>query len=111
MWKTSLIAVKLGLATFIVPFMFWLSPALLAQGELPEILQAFVTASIGVWLLACSTEGWMLNGRLPLLLRLVAATAGILLMVPEAWTDIAGLALGGALVLWQRRAFPEDATA
>ncbi len=111
MWKTSLIAVKLGLATFIVPFMFWLSPALLAQGELPEILQAFVTASIGVWLLACSTEGWMLNGRLPLLLRLVAATAGILLMVPEAWADIAGLALGGALVLWQRRAFPEEAPA
>jgi TRAP-type uncharacterized transport system fused permease subunit len=34
MWKTSMIAVKLGLATFIVPFMFWMSPALLAQGEL-----------------------------------------------------------------------------
>jgi TRAP-type uncharacterized transport system fused permease subunit len=111
MWKTSVIAVKLGLATFIVPFMFWLSPALLAQGELPAILQAFVSASLGVWLLACSTEGWMLNGRLPVPLRLLAAVAGVLLMVPEAWTDLTGLALGIGLLLWQRRAFPTERAA
>jgi TRAP transporter 4TM/12TM fusion protein len=76
MWRTSMIAVKLGLATFIVPFMFWLSPALVAQGELPAILQAVATASLGVWLLACATEGWMLNGPLPVPLRLVAGRAG-----------------------------------
>jgi TRAP transporter 4TM/12TM fusion protein len=108
MWKTSVIAVKLGLATFIVPFMFWLSPALLAQGEIGPILQAFVTASLGVWLLACSTEGWMMNGRLPLPLRLAAAAGGLALMVPEVWTDAAGLAVAAALVLWQRRAFPAE---
>jgi TRAP transporter 4TM/12TM fusion protein len=108
MWRTSVIAVKLGLATFIVPYMFWLSPALLAQGELPVILQAFATATGGVWLLACSTEGWMLNGRLTMPLRLAAAAAGLMLMVPEAFTDIAGLAVGTALVLWQRRAFPQE---
>jgi TRAP-type uncharacterized transport system fused permease subunit len=111
MWKTSVIAVKLGLATFIVPYMFWLSPALLAQGELPAILQAVATASIGVWLLACSTEGWMLNGRLPLPLRVAAGAAGLMLMVPEGYTDLAGLAIGIALILWQRRAFPVERTA
>jgi TRAP-type uncharacterized transport system fused permease subunit len=47
--RTSVIAMKLGLAAFIVPFMFWLSPALLAQGDIMTILQAFITAS--------STEG------------------------------------------------------
>ena len=57
---------KLGLATFIVPYMFWISPALLAQGPLPGILQAFATASLGVYLLACATERWMRNGPLPL---------------------------------------------
>lgn len=108
MWRTSVIAVKLGLATFIVPFMFWLSPALLAQGDIAVILQAFVTAAVGVFLLACATEGWMLNGRLPLPLRLLAGGAGLLCMIPEAWTDLAGLAIGGALLLWQRRSFPAE---
>jgi TRAP transporter 4TM/12TM fusion protein len=111
MWRTSVIAVKLGLATFIVPFMFWLSPALLAQGELLSIVQAFVTASFGVFLLACATEGWMLNGRLPMPLRLVSFAAGLLLMVPEGYTDLAGAAVGIGLLLWQRRAFPRDAAA
>lgn len=103
MWRTSVIAVKLGLATFIVPFMFWLSPALLAQGPLPEILQAFATAAFGVYLLACSTEGWMGPAPLPLPLRLAAAAAGLLLMIPETWTDLAGLVGGVGLLVWQLR--------
>jgi len=108
MWKTSVIALKLGLATFIVPFMFWLSPSLLAQGELVVILQSFATASLGVWLLACSTEGWMLNGPLRLPLRLLSACGGLLLMVPEGRTDIAGLAIAATLVLWSRRTYPKE---
>ncbi len=103
MWRTSMIAVKLGLATFIVPFMFWLSPALLAQGEPLAIAQALVTATFGVWLLACATEGWMLEGPLPLPLRIAAGAAGLALMVPEVVTDLGGLAVGIGLVLWQRR--------
>ncbi len=108
MWRTSVIAVKLGLATFIVPFMFWLSPALLAQGDLLPILQSFATAGLGVWLLACSTEGWMMNGHLPLPLRLAAAAGGLALMIPEGITDVAGLAICAGLVFWQRRTFPEE---
>lgn len=103
MWRTSVIAVKLGLATFIVPFMFWLSPALLAQGPLPEILQSFATAAFGVWLLACATEGWMGPAALPLPLRLASASAGLLLMIPETYTDLAGFAVGVALIVWQYR--------
>lgn len=101
MWRTSMIAVKLGLATFIVPFMFWLSPALLAQGPLPEILQAFATACFGVWLLACATEGWMGPRSLPLPLRLASAAFGLMLMIPETYTDLAGLVGGVALIAWQ----------
>ena len=111
MWKTSVIAVKLGLATFIVPYMFWLSPALLAQGETFVVLQAFASAAFGVFLLACATEGWMLNGRLGLPLRLVSGVAGLMLMIPEIWTDIGGLVVGVALLAWQWRAHPREQTA
>ncbi len=109
MWRTSVIAVKLGLATFIVPFMFWMSPALLAQGPLVEVLQAFATACFGVFLLACATEGWMGRGALPPLLRLASGAAGLLLMVPELATDLAGLAAGTALLAWQHRRHPSEA--
>lgn len=108
MWKTSVIALKLGLATFIVPYMFWISPALLAQGPLPEILQAFITASLGVYLLACATEGWMQNGPLPLPLRLLCGAAGLGLMAPELFTDIAGLTAAGLLLYRQHRLYPRE---
>jgi len=111
MWRTSVIAVKLGLATFIVPFMFWLSPALLAQGSLWEILPAFTTALFGVFLLACATEGWMRNGPLPMALRLVSGVAGLLLMIPEWATDLAGLGMGIALLVWQQRRYPVETPA
>lgn len=108
MWQTSVIALKLGLATFIVPYMFWLSPALLAQGSMLEIAPAFLTAMGGVWLLACATEGWMQNGPLNPLLRLVSGSAGLMMMIPELFTDITGLAIGVALILWQRRCYPVE---
>ncbi len=100
-WRTSWIAVKLGLATFIVPFMFFVSPALLGQGPWLEIAHVFVTAAIGVFFLACSTEGW-LNGPMDLPQRAAMFTAAILLIIPEGYTDMAGLVLGLAIWGWQR---------
>jgi TRAP-type uncharacterized transport system fused permease subunit len=91
--------------------MFWLSPALLAQGETFVVLQAFASAAFGVFLLACATEGWMLNGRLAMPLRIASGVAGLMLMVPEALTDLGGLAVGVALLAWQRRAFPAERAA
>jgi TRAP transporter 4TM/12TM fusion protein len=104
LWKTSMKAVKFGLATFIVPYMFWMSPALLGQGTTVEVAQALATAILGVWLLASTTEGWMMRGALSMPLRLVAGVTAMMLLVPEAFTDIAGLLIAAALIAWQYRA-------
>ena len=101
LWRTSLTALKFGMATFIVPYMFYLNPALLAQGPLVAVAQAFLTAFLGVVLLACATEGW-LAGRLALPLRLACGAAAVLCIIPEAYTDVLGVALGAGLALWQR---------
>lgn len=101
-WKTSWIAVKLGLATFIVPFMFFYSPLLLGQGAWLEVAHVFVTASLGVFLLACATEGW-LNGPLPTALRIALFIGALFLITPETVTDAIGLVIGGAVWFWQRR--------
>lgn len=100
-WKTSWIALKMGLATFLVPFMFFLSPVLLMKGDPATIVQAFVTASIGVWFLAGSTEGWF-GGKLAMPLRVILFGAALCLMHPGSITDIIGLCIGVPLYLWQR---------
>ncbi len=100
-WKTSWIALKMGLATFIIPFMFFYAPVLLMQGEWTAIAQAFVSASIGVWFLAGSTEGWF-GGKLAMPLRIVMFGAAICLIHPGIITDMIGLAIGVPIYLWQR---------
>ncbi len=55
-------AVRLGLAGFIVPFMFVFSPALAAQSDsLLVIFRCLATATIGIYCLACSIQGFMLK--------------------------------------------------
>ena len=100
-WKTSWIALKMGLATFIIPFMFFYAPVLLMQGEWTAIGQAFVSASIGVWFLAGSTEGWF-GGKLAMPLRIVMFGAALCLIHPGTITDMIGLAIGVPIYLWQR---------
>jgi TRAP transporter 4TM/12TM fusion protein len=100
-WKTAFVSVKMGLATFIVPFMFFYSPLLLGQGQLIPVLQALVSASLGVVLLACATEGW-LGARLNWSLRAVALIAALCLITPGTITDLIGLALGLAVWVYAR---------
>jgi TRAP transporter 4TM/12TM fusion protein len=96
-WKTAFISVKMGLATFIVPFMFFYSPLLLGQGSAVAVTQVLLTASLGVILLACATEGW-LGGRLNWPLRAVTFVAALCLITPGTVTDLVGLAIG--LAVW-----------
>jgi TRAP-type uncharacterized transport system fused permease subunit len=100
-WKTSWTALKMGLATFLAPFMFFYSPLLLMQREGTAILHAALTAAIGVWFLAGSTEGWF-GGKLPGPIGPVMFVAAIALIYPGAYSDIVGLAFGVPLYLWQR---------
>lgn len=100
-WKTSWTALKMGLATFIVPFMFFFSPVLLMQGPWLGIVQAFVSGAIGVWFLAGSTEGWF-GGRLAMSLRIVLFFAALGLLHPGGASDFIGLGIGLPIYLWQR---------
>jgi TRAP-type uncharacterized transport system fused permease subunit len=84
-----------------VPFMFFYSPLLLGQGDLFPVLQVLATASIGVILLACATEGW-LGAPLTWPLRAVALLAALCLITPGTVTDLIGLALGAALWAYVR---------
>jgi TRAP transporter 4TM/12TM fusion protein len=108
-WKTSFVALKLGLATFIVPFMFFFGPELLMRGEWPAIAQVLVSASVGVYLLAASTEGWYVARRIDLVSRAVLFVSALCLIVPGLVTDLLGLGGASAVYVWHRFARPRAA--
>ncbi|SEO65385.1 TRAP transporter permease [Aquisalimonas asiatica] len=102
--KTATTSFKFGLAAFIVPFMFFYSPALLMEGEPLQIVRVVATASLGVFLLAASLQGWLI-GATAMWLR-VLLMAGALMMIAGGWlTDMTGIVLALALVAlqWSRK--------
>ena len=100
--KTSIASFGVGLAAFVVPFVFFYSPAMLLEGSLLQAAQVACTALIGVYMLSAAVRGYML-APLSLLLR-GALLAGALCMIKGGLvTDVAGIAIGLAVFLPQRR--------
>ncbi|BCV24124.1 TRAP transporter permease [Gelria sp. Kuro-4] len=88
--KTGWAAVQIGLAAFIVPFMFAYSPSLVLIGSAGEIILASLTATVGVISLAAGIQGWILT-RTRLWERVVCLGAALLLIRPGLVTDLVGL--------------------
>ncbi|WP_306043685.1 TRAP transporter permease [Mameliella sp. MMSF_3455] len=99
--RTSVESFKIGLAAFVVPYMFFYSPAMLLDGNWFEIAHIAVTALIGVYLLSCAVQGWFF-GHANLAVR-AALGAGGLTMIAGGWiTDAIGVGIAVALVLIQK---------
>jgi len=79
--ETGMTAVRLGWIAYVIPFVFVLSPSLLGQGALSDIIMATVTAFIGVWVASCGLIGYLF-GTLSNLMRFLFFGAGILLLLP-----------------------------
>lgn len=95
--RTSITSFKVGLAAFIVPFMFFYSPGLLMEAPWYIILRNMVTALIGVYMLAGSVQAWFIGPAGPVI-RLILL-AGALCMISGSWqTDLIGIAIGGTLL-------------
>lgn len=112
--KTGWTATRIGWAAYVVPFLFVLSPSLLLQGEPLVIAWAVLTAAVGIWLGTIGVVGFFYAPIAPLA-RALFVVAGVLTLIPAdmfpgaIYTDLAGLALGAALVArelrpgWSRR--------
>ncbi|HHY91921.1 MAG TPA: DUF3394 domain-containing protein, partial [Firmicutes bacterium] len=98
--KTGWTAVQIGLAAFIVPFMFAYSPCLVLIGSVGEIVLASITATIGVVSLAAAIQGWFLT-RATLWERAIYLASALLLIKPGLVTDLIGLAGLGVVTVHQ----------
>ena len=97
LWETGWEAVRLGIAAFIIPFAFVLSPGLLLQGSPFEIVWAIATAFVGAVLLACGVRGYALAPLDPVR-RIVLIAGGLLMIGPGLYPPLTGLALSVAAV-------------
>ncbi len=99
---TSVTSFKVGLAAFIVPFMFFYSPAMLMEGSAMQILRVAVTATLGIVLLAGTVQAWFF-GPVKAWQRLVMFVGAMFMIYGGIYTDVAGLAIGTTLFLMQRK--------
>ena len=102
MTRTSLIAIKLGIAGFIVPFFFLGNPVLLygsSEGvSILATLYSFATAFIGVLALASGLAGLPPDRKnkgfaVLLICRVMLIASGLLFVSPSWQTDLAALVL------------------
>ncbi|HDZ46607.1 hypothetical protein LCGC14_0453630 [marine sediment metagenome] len=99
---TSVASFKIGLAAFIVPFMFFYSPAMLMEGSAMQIARVAITASLGIILLAGVVQAWFF-GPVKAWQRVIMLVGAMFMIYGGIYTDIAGLAIGVAIFLMQRK--------
>jgi len=89
---TGLIAFRLALAGFILPFMWVYEPALLMQGDTVRILLAIGTGVVGILALAGGLQGYLFGANARWYERVLLCVGALCLMKPGLLTD--GLGFG-----------------
>ncbi len=107
--KTGVNATRLAIAGFIIPFIFAMSPdMLLVNTTWYEVVLITVTSVIGMYGVTYGLSGFSIGeqsgaGRVTgICKRLVSIAGGLLLIYPGIGTDIFGVALVGAVMLWRK---------
>ena len=100
--KTGVVAAKLAIAAFIVPYIFVYAPVLLMVKATPlEVIMSAISAVTGMWGLEIAMIGyWYTNVHW--IVRLAAFGAGLMLIDPGFITDIVGAVILIAIYFLQR---------
>ena len=93
---TAVNATKLGIAKFVVPYIFCFSPVLLMVGDdvtaLTVILNT-LSALGGMFGIQCALTNTLFERHINPLFRILLAAGGLGMMIPGAASDVAGLVL------------------
>jgi TRAP-type uncharacterized transport system fused permease subunit len=92
--KTGYTAFWLGMAGYIIPFMFIYGPELMLIGNPLEVIWATITATVGIIFLAAAVQRCMYRATRWYEMLMFFAAA-LLLIKPGLTTDIFGFILGG----------------
>lgn len=100
---------KLASAGLIIPYIFVYSPSFLFTGEISPIFFPIkiVTATIGIILLAYSNQNFAFT-KLSVGEKIVLLIAAICLVSPDLVSDIAGVVIGGIIIIKNYTAYKND---
>lgn len=91
--KTGINASKLGIAAFIIPYMFVMSPSMLGiDATFLEVCHTTFTALVGMVGVSAAMIGYFVT-KTNWLERLLLLAGGLMLIDPAAFTDVAGTAI------------------
>ena len=94
--ETGFRAMRLGLPLFVLPFIFVYDPALIMEGTWINIVERVVLTLVALWAITSAFEAWIYGvGRVGWISRIIFGVAGILVILPELTTSLAG----GAVLL------------
>ena len=100
--RCGVIAAKLAIAAFIVPYIFVLAPELLMINATPlTITYSALTAIVGMWGVSMAMIGFCQNA-LNSLQRVLFMAGGICMIIPGHITDLVGVVCLIAAFIWQR---------
>jgi len=105
---TGWTAMRFGWSSYIVPFLFVYSPAILMKGSVLDIVMVTFTSLFGIWLICAAMVGYFTR-VLPPPIRLAFVAAGVMMLSPHQvsdfmlWINIAGVVLGIALIVTELR--------
>lgn len=98
--RTGFSACRLGLAGFIIPYMFVYGPAMVMIGPPGEVMLAAISGIAGVMALAAGLQGYLL-GPMNWIQRGILLVAALLLIKPGLMTDLVGYGLLLATIISQ----------
>jgi TRAP transporter 4TM/12TM fusion protein len=104
-WRTGWTGMRLGIAAYVVPFIFAFHPALILVGSAADIFVAILTAALGIMLIAAGCAGYLFR-PIGWVKCGILWIAGLLLLLPTwsgVWLipDVTGFGLGIAVALWE----------
>jgi TRAP transporter 4TM/12TM fusion protein len=100
--ETSVASFKIGIAAFIVPFMFFYNSAILMDGTWFEVIRAAITATFGVFLLSAGVQGWFIGGRAAWFLRVGLVFAALAMIEGGIVTDLIGIGVAVGVFFIQK---------
>ena len=113
--KTGLAASRLGVAAYVVGFVFVYNPALILHGTVQDIILITTQTCVGIYFLSVALVGYIFR-RTGVVKRALLFVGGLSVLIPpgmrmpiESWIlDIGGLALGLLILFWEYWKYRED---
>ncbi len=96
--RVGFTACWIALPVFLIPFVFVYEPAMLLQGSAFWIIQVCGTSLIACFSCAAATQGYIFD-LLRMWERCALGAAALLMLIPEGFTDLVGIAIFAAVSL------------